>query len=125
MTKVLRLDLGQNHPSILDYEIFLTESFRAFHKSFKESGNKLSAYPTNFSDGAIDISDGRLYMIEMVVADFNGNKNTIRFDVQYDGNANFFSSTNPTYNTVLREDTINTYEDTDVKLRVQPSCLID
>jgi hypothetical protein len=109
----------------LDYEIFLTESFRAFHKSFKESGNKLSAYPTNFSDGAIDISDGRLYMIEMVVADFNGNKNTIRFDVQYDGNANFFSSTNPTYNIVLRGDTINTYEDTDVKLRVPPSCLID
>lgn len=109
----------------LDYETFLTETFRAFHKSFKETGNKLSAYPTNFSNGAINLSDGKPHFIKMIVADFNGNKNIIKFDIQYDRKSNFFSPINNSFNTVLRIDTLNVYEDIDIKLRVPPSCLID
>ncbi len=109
----------------LDYRAFLTQGFRAFHKTFVESGNKLSAYPTKIENGFIDLSDGKAHEITAEVRDFNGNLSTVKINMQQNLTAHFFSTKSNTYNVLLGIDSINQYSDVDFKLAIPPSCLID
>jgi hypothetical protein len=109
----------------LDYRSFLTQGFRAFHKTFKEFGNKLSAYPTKVDNGFIDLGDGKVHEIIAEVRDFNGNLSTVKINLQQNAIASFFTKKSASYTKLLRTDSINLYETSACKLAIPPSCLID
>ncbi len=108
----------------LDYRAFLMQGFRAFHKTFVESGNKLSAYPTKIDDGFIDLTDGNTHEITAEIRDFNNNLSTIKINFQQNLTTNFFSKKSTTYNALLGMDSINKYNVGNFKISVPPSCLI-
>lgn len=108
----------------LDYPAFLTQGFRAFHKTFVESGNKLSAYPTKIDNGFINLEDGKVHEITAEIRDFNGNLSTIKINFQQNLTTNFFSKKSTTYNALLGMDSINQYNVENFKISVPSSCLI-
>jgi hypothetical protein len=61
--------------SFIDYAYF-KENRKRIQKLFLDPGNKLSIYNFNKNDGYLEIEEGKILDLEMVVEDFKGNKTT-------------------------------------------------
>ncbi len=68
----------------IDYKEWALRGSKIQHLS-RLPGNLHAAYTQNPSDGTINISDGKVHSIEVIVADIAGNKKTQRFNIQYTG----------------------------------------
>jgi murein DD-endopeptidase MepM/ murein hydrolase activator NlpD len=54
----------------------------SIHGSYRLPGNPLDIYDNLVNDGVLRFNDGKLHKCEYQVIDFNGNKSTLKFNVQ-------------------------------------------
>ncbi|NVK51407.1 MAG: M23 family metallopeptidase [Flavobacteriaceae bacterium] len=62
---------------LIDYKSYARFKHR-FQKTFREKANKLKIYKSLINDGLINIKEGYNYKVEIIAADFAGNKTTVR-----------------------------------------------
>ncbi len=63
------------------YERF-KKSRSSIHGSYRLPGNPLDIYDNLVNDGVVSFKDGKLHKCEYVVTDFEGNRSTLKFNVQ-------------------------------------------
>ena len=69
-----------------DYKSYM-ESGRHFSLLFELPGNKLPIYYDFNGNGTIDLSDGKVHNIKVIVTDASGNSSTIKLKVKQEGNS--------------------------------------
>lgn len=111
--------------SHLDYETFLSENHRAFHKCFVEPHNTLEQYTDVVNSGVIDLSDKIKHNIQLLVRDFAGNTATVRLEIQHNDSSRFFTENKAPYTLLLHKDSLNTYKNDNLSLSIPANALIN
>jgi hypothetical protein len=110
----------------VDYPVFLKEGSRSFQKCFAEANNKMpSSYYHVRNNGIIDLSDGKVHNIKIVVRDYNGNTSNLTAQVQYDSKAVTFKPKQLSYNKVLSPYQDNTYTADGFSVSIPGKALLD
>lgn len=65
--------------SHIDYE--MSVNGQRIHRLWRLPGNRLNIYYTDINRGIIDIEDGKLYNIEIILSDIAGNKAVLNFKI--------------------------------------------
>lgn len=111
--------------SHVDYEIFMNEGRKSFHKCFVEPGNKCPTYSNLVNAGNIHLGDGKSHKITVEVTDFAGNASIVKFEMRYSRSATTFKPRNFNYTTLFSCNKPNTFETRDVKVNLPANCLFD
>lgn len=104
-----------------DYKSY-KETRRHYQLLFSLPGNKLPIYYPFEGDGTIDLSDGKVHHIKIVVKDAAGNTSVIRFDVQknIDSKPEVDLCANRMY-----PNTRNIFENNNIQFYLEPGTLYD
>ena len=122
----ISFDYSRHVIAQVDYPIFLKEGSRSFQKCFTEANNKMpSSYYHVRNNGIIDLSDGAVHDIRIVVRDYNGNTSILNAKVQYDPKASAFKPKALTYNKVLSPYQDNTYTADGFSISIPGRALLD
>lgn len=105
-----------------DYKTF-KETGLHFELLFSLPGNKLPVYYDFDGNGTIDLSDGKIHPIKILVRDADGNTSTVKFDVQKDL---AYNGSEPTIcaNTMYANSR-NIFENNLVQFYLEPGTLYD
>jgi len=66
----------------IDYKVKIDHK-KTYHRLFKLPGNNLSIYDTRVNDGIVNLSDGEIKNVSIVISDHSGNEKLLNFKVQY------------------------------------------
>lgn len=111
--------------SHLDYETFLSENHRAFHKCFVEPHNTLEQYSEVVNSGIIDLSNNIKHNIQLLVRDFAGNTAIVRLEIQHNDSSHFFPENKTPYTLLLYKDSLNTYKNENLSLSIPANALVN
>lgn len=105
-----------------DYKTY-QETRRHYQLLFPLPGNELPIYYPGGADGSVDVSDGKIHHIRILVKDAYGNTSTVSFDVKKDPQA-----APPAYapcENTMYADSRDIYENNNVQFFLEPGTLYD
>ena len=86
-------------------------------KCFGEPGNKLSIYEkTNATNGVIDLSDGLLHKISVIIKDVAGNSTLLSYMLQYQPEPPYKWNPETDFNSYFYYDGSNSFENEEIRL---------
>lgn len=112
--------------SHIDYEEKM-KSERKIQKLFLDPNNKLVIYKVAVNRGILNLQDTLKHKVRIIVRDTYGNESALSFIIQATGRA--FQPGDgihlPTYADEFRYDTLNVFEDQDIRIMVPKDALFD
>ncbi|HWR99149.1 MAG TPA: M23 family metallopeptidase, partial [Prolixibacteraceae bacterium] len=118
----LVFDQGRYINSHIDYEE-LIKNKRWIHRLYLQPGNRMDIYQTNPGRGAINMTDGKIHDIRIVVADAFGNRNIFSFKLA----SKKYGLPEPreACTKLFRHDQSNEFENEEVKIKIPEGALYD
>jgi len=106
--------------SHIDYET-LIKSRRRFHKTWLDSGNRLSIYKYIRDNGIYNMNDGNIHPVSIEVKDIHGNRSVLNFRVE--SRAKLVSKTEENYSKHFRYDRFNSFDDDSISIELPAGSL--
>lgn len=118
----LAFDQGRYINAHIDYEELIRNK-RWIHRLYLQPGNKMEIYQTNPGRGVLNLSDGKIHSIKIVVADAFGNSNIFSFKLI---SKKIQIPEHKELNTrIFSFDQSNEFENEEVKIRIPDGALYD
>lgn len=100
-------------------------SGKKIQKLFIDPNNRLGIYKTARNRGAVRFTDSAVHRVDIRVKDVYGNETLLGFHVTSTGEKPVFKSPRPGDHNLFRYDSLNVFENTDVRLVIPQYALFD
>jgi len=118
----LAFDQGRYVNSHIDYEE-LIRSKRWVHRLYLQPGNKMEIYQSGADRGILNMTDGLVHEVKIIVADAFGNSKTLKFKIA--SKKELTPSTKEHFTKIFKFGQANQFENEDVKVLLPEGALYD